>query len=139
MARRAIDELGLEPMVKVLQEEHGWSDQDAEDAQYWYREFLWLCYQYPDQPISALSKRADQLWHKCILDTVSYREQCNRIFGTFLNHVPLYGAPSDEDVRIFEQTRALYERVYGGHLPSDPNYQSFTEPDDGPYPKSPRK
>jgi hypothetical protein len=112
-AERAIQELDLEPLVTKCREEHGWSDADAEEAVRWYRNHLLLCYLYPDRPISALSREADQLWHCHILDTVRYREDCQRIFGEFLDHQPIYGGPTEAEDAATEGTARLYDEQFG--------------------------
>jgi len=34
------------------------------------------------------SKEVDQMWHDHILDTRSYQEMCENVFGRFLHHKP---------------------------------------------------
>lgn len=118
-AERAIEELDLEPMVAKCRENHLWSDEEAEEAVMWYRNHLRLCYLYPDRAISAISREADQLWHSHILDTIRYREDCQRIFGSFLEHRPIYGEPTEDEHAAFEDTLRLYEEVFG-RRPSHP-------------------
>ena len=52
-----------------------------------YRKFLALHLAYPDADIVPC-KLVDDIWHQHILDTCAYREDCDVIFGRFLDHFP---------------------------------------------------
>jgi hypothetical protein len=126
--RLIFHELDLKPMLEQCRKDYQWTAEQAEEAELWYRRHLWLCFQFPDQPISVLSKKADQLWHQHIIDTNRYREDCNRIFGAFLNHVPFYAEQTVlvEDTS-FDDTLDLYRRLYG-HIPPDVEKTSVKPP-----------
>ena len=137
-AERAIDQLELGPLLAACRRANRWSEQDAETAETWYRQHLKLCFRYPDQPIAALSKKADLLWHHHIVDTFLYRDDCNRIFGTFLNHVPLYERPTPDDSRAFKTTIELYRREFGEPPPDIEETSLFSPaPPPGPPPPIP--
>jgi hypothetical protein len=125
VARRAIDELDLGAIIEVCKRTYGWSDDEAGEADRWYRNHLWLCYRYPDRNVSVISRRSDLLWHQHILDTLRYREDSDRIFGAFLNHVPLYGGEPTASERVtFQETTDLYVREFQAK-PPDPGITSF--------------
>src|SRR5262249_41503029 len=41
----------------------------------------------PDYPF-APSVRVDELWHDLILNTPKYRQLCDKVYGTYLDHTP---------------------------------------------------
>jgi hypothetical protein len=86
-ARRAIyEELSLEQEVRVASRRCCWGEEERRDAERDYRDFLWLCYRYPDRAFPMLSSGADQVWHEHILNTRKYADDCEKIFGRFLHH-----------------------------------------------------
>ncbi|AKH22266.1 glycine-rich domain-containing protein [Sedimenticola thiotaurini] len=81
-----------------------------------YRRFLALKLFYPG--ISLIpSNDVDKLWHFHILDTRAYREDCEKVFGRFIDHYPYFGIYGKEDYREqqirFALTVELYERHFG--------------------------
>lgn len=113
-ARRAIDQLDLTVVVARCRRSYGWSEADAEAAVGGYRRHLLLCYLYPESSITAIDRRSDLLWHEHILDTVRYRDDCQRLFGAFLHHIGVEGeAPTEIEEAIYEETLELYRRVFG--------------------------
>lgn len=94
-----------------------WSLERATRAIELYRRFLLLNYLYPDQPIVP-SREIDQVWHTHILDTAKYREDCDVLFGQFMDHWPYFGVRDEEDRRAlnnaFEETQNLFEKHFGG-------------------------
>ncbi len=91
---------------------YGWRKAQAQAADLWYRRFLWLCYRY-GSPMAAIGKDADDLWHLHILDTRKYAADCQRIFGHFLNHTPIYGRPNARAIAVFNRTVQRYKEEYG--------------------------
>ena len=91
------------------------SDQ-AEFAETEYRKFLSLKRWYPGIEFVP-SKLVDAFWHAHILDTRSYHEDCQRVFGDYLHHFPYFGIDGDEDraalETAFEQTQEIYEEHFG--------------------------
>jgi len=61
-----------------------------------YRRFLALQLMYPDADIVPC-KIVDEMWHRHILDTAAYREDCEEIFGRFLDHFPYFGMRGEDD------------------------------------------
>jgi len=122
-ALKKILSLDLEPMKgKLMDAERGlgWSDQQAEEAEKWYKRFLFLHFKYPGKCLVPTSL-IDELWHCHILDTQKYAADCDSIFGEFLHHVPTYGSNTADDEEAmkstFEETKKLFDREFGtGYL-----------------------
>jgi len=91
-----------------------------------YQKFLILKLLYPSAELVP-NKLVDEMWHAHILDTKSYREDCHRVFGFFLDHFPYFGIYGDDDqknlMQTFEQTKRLYECHFGAY-PKDLNHAS---------------
>jgi hypothetical protein len=82
-----------------------------------YRRFLFLHYRYPDFPLVP-SSEIDQVWHTHILDTAKYREDCESLFGRFVDHYPYFGLKDAADQQKLEmaysQTQALFSQCFKG-------------------------
>ena len=116
-ALKKIDRLNLKKIVARTAKEYRWTERRADSAELWYRNFLKLCYLNRRQPVAALGKDADLLWHQHILHTVSYQRDCKAIFGRYLNHVPIEGRLTPAERKAMELTRKLYLKEFGA-LPS---------------------
>ena len=46
----------------------------------------------------------DGFWHMHILDTKAYREDCQKIFGRFIDHFSYFGIYCNEDRKIYKDT-----------------------------------
>lgn len=83
-----------------------------------YRRFLTLKRLYPSVALVP-SKQVDAIWHAHILDTRAYREDCQQVFGHFVDHFPYFGIYGQDDYRklkdTFAQTVALYEKHFGSY------------------------
>lgn len=85
-----------------------------------YRRFLILVGMFRHLPIVP-TKLVDEFWHQHILDTKAYREDCQAVFGTFIDHYPYFGIYGDEDAKeldkAFEKTKDLYWAVFQEEIP----------------------
>jgi hypothetical protein len=92
-----------------------------------YRQFLILNLLYPNRSIVPTSG-IDEVWHTHILDTAKYRDDCDRIFGRFLDHFPYLGLRGEDDERnwleAFAETCRLYEQHFGVKLTGSGAYDS---------------
>jgi hypothetical protein len=81
-----------------------------------YRRFLSLKVLYPSVSLVP-SKEVDSIWHAHILDTRAYREDCESVFGRFIDHYPYFGIYGAEDYQslksAFAETVTLYEHHFG--------------------------
>lgn len=91
---------------------------DWDLAEIEYRRFLTLKSFYPSVALVP-SKTVDNLWHAHILDTRAYREDCQHVFGRFIDHYPYFGIYGQEDYQelknAFAHTVALYEKHFGAY------------------------
>jgi hypothetical protein len=81
-----------------------------------YRRFLALHLAYPGMDVVPC-KIVDELWHQHILDTAAYRDDCEAIFGHFLDHFPYFGMRGDDDAQdlqdAYELTIERYREAFG--------------------------
>jgi hypothetical protein len=81
-----------------------------------YRKFLAMHLAHPDSEVVPC-KIVDEMWHQHILDTIAYREDCDAIFGQFLDHFPYFGMRGEEDAQAladaYGDTLETYERDFG--------------------------
>lgn len=81
-----------------------------------YRRFLALQLVHPEADIVPC-KIVDELWHRHILDTAAYREDCDAIFGHFLDHFPYFGMRGAEDAAAlldaYAETLDRYRSAFG--------------------------
>jgi len=118
---RAIDEMDLS-MVKMKlclpmeKEGKGWSQEEAEEAELWYKRFLKLRIITGNVGIVP-TKVIDEMWHAHILDTRAYHQDCQKIFGHYLHHFPYFGLRGGEDAAklqsSFHETCALFTKHFG--------------------------
>ena len=94
------------------------SVRDWDMAELEYRRFLTLKCFYPAIALVP-SKAVDAIWHAHILDTRAYREDCNQVFGRFIDHYPYFGIYGKDDYQeltsAFSQTVSLYEKHFGAY------------------------
>lgn len=94
----AIQGLDLEVIARRLRSNArgpGWTKERVEKAIKEYREYLTLQLREPGTEAHP-SDDCDEVWHKHILDTTKYRQDCQAIFGHYLDHVPCDGPVNKE-------------------------------------------
>jgi hypothetical protein len=83
-----------------------------------YRKFLAMQLMHPGAVIVPC-KIVDEMWHRHILDTAAYREDCAAIFGRFLDHYPYFGMRSKTEARelvgAYGSTLDLYRALLASH------------------------
>jgi hypothetical protein len=81
-----------------------------------YRRFLALHLAYPGMDVVPC-KIVDEIWHQHILDTAAYRNDCDAIFGFFLDHFPYFGMRGEEDAAAlndaYAETIQRYREAFG--------------------------
>lgn len=81
-----------------------------------YRKFLALQLMRPGAVIVPC-KIVDEMWHRHILDTAAYREDCQALFGRFLDHYPYFGMRNEVEAQeltdAYAQTLDLYREAFG--------------------------
>lgn len=112
---KAINELDLGPIKYKLVHETELSLEEVRIMEKQYRQFLMLVHLYPEIPIVP-SEKIDKIWHSHILDTQKYREDCDKIFGEFIDHFPYLGlrGPEDEVLlkKSFEKSAELFLKEF---------------------------
>jgi hypothetical protein len=81
-----------------------------------YRRFLAMQLMHPGAVIVPC-KIVDEMWHRHILDTAAYREDCAAIFGRFLDHYPYFGMRDEVEAQeltdAYAGTLDLYRDAFG--------------------------
>ena len=122
-----IKHLDLEPIkfkiVEGGEEGLGWTIEKADRVELEYKNFLILNLKNRLNgrlPSIVPTKEVDQFWHKHILDTLKYAEDCDFCLGFFLHHFPYLGLRGAEDAQLlvdcFEQTKTYYLEEFGHEL-----------------------
>jgi hypothetical protein len=117
-----IEQLDLGPIkVKLMDkgEGEGWSVEQVNILEKWYKRFLFLNIKYPSASIVP-NKEIDTFWHNHILDTQKYADDCQEIFGKFFHHFPYFGMRGEEDAKnlreSFTKTESLFLTEFGESL-----------------------
>ena len=108
---RTID---LSFVVSKAKEKYQWADQHASEAMHLYLSGLYICRNYPKRCFAAISHSGDAIWHQHIIDTQKYADDCNILLWRFLSRQPIYGNPSGDDDRVYNDTVAEF-----GWTPAD--------------------
>lgn len=118
-----VDMLDLEPIAFKLvypEDGQGWTPEKAYRLIELYRCFLVLNEIYPNISIVP-SKEIDKVWHAHILDTAKYREDCQRVFGRFVDHFPYFGLRGEEDAKNLQTTYQASRALFIEHFGADPS------------------
>ncbi|MET1111065.1 MAG: hypothetical protein ABWX67_06000 [Allosphingosinicella sp.] len=124
---------------EALAEQQGWPRRFANRVTDEYRRFLYLAATAGSEVTP--SQAVDEAWH-LHLTFPHYREElCERILGHPLEHRPGTGEPEDEErYQVqYEETLALYERVFGRGPPRDIWPPAAVEDEDEIKPPSARE
>lgn len=81
-----------------------------------HRRFLALHLAHPGMDVVPC-KIVDEIWHQHILDTAAYRDDCDAIFGSYLDHFPYFGMRGEDDARAlndaYAETIERYRDAFG--------------------------
>jgi hypothetical protein len=95
-----------------LMKDNAWNQSDHKEAEEEYMRFLTLRMIHPQAEL-APSKLIDIVWHAHILNTEAYHQDCDRLFGKYLHHVPhLEEKQSDKNAESFEYTQSLFPLIF---------------------------
>lgn len=78
------------------------------EAELALKQFYALSAANPEASSFAVSSVVDEYWHAHILDTAAYRRFCEKIYGGFMDHVPL---DKDKTVDVLD-VKALYRTTH---------------------------
>jgi len=98
--------LDLERFVKKVLRDHPTyfkTEESARAALAEYRKMLYLIQKFPDAPVVP-SKLVDIVWHEHILDTQTYKQDSQRLFGRYIHHAPAFGDNEDESVKAEKES-----------------------------------
>jgi hypothetical protein len=137
-AEARIDELDLEPIkYKLVMDREGplWSRERADVAASRYKKFLTLVVRFPREKIVPLGD-IDIVWHRHILDTAKYINDCQVIFGRYLHHFPYFGLRGADDEialhRASENTKRLFADAFGEVDVQELVHSCDSSPEPGP-------
>lgn len=108
----------------------GMTSEEWDTAESEYRRFLALKLIYPGISLVP-SKQVTKIWHAHILDTRAYREDCEKVFGRFIDHYPYFGIYGKKDYQAlqhsFSLTVELYERHFGPYPTGSTGSENLSE------------
>src|SRR6476619_780971 len=89
LARQHIRNLDLGSVREKVVEKLGWSPERAQQVEGDYKRFLYaLAHRHKDDILSPPTQEVDEFWHQHILDTRKCREDCDIVFGHYVDHTP---------------------------------------------------
>ena len=120
----AVELLDLGPIkVKLMEPEEGegWTREQVNAVEVWYKRFLCLNLKYPSDSVVP-TKAIDTFWHYHILDTQKYFADCDKVFGAYFHHFPYFGMRGVDDAQAlsnaFDETTDLFLIEFGESLSS---------------------
>jgi hypothetical protein len=108
-----IRNLDLAAVRDRLIRKKGWTPDYADRLIEEYREYLALFYFHPDEELVPPTQDLDDVWHEHILDTQRYAEDCRRVFGRFVHHVPGLEHGTDRHADGLQRTRRHWWQRFG--------------------------
>jgi hypothetical protein len=108
LAKRHIQNLDFSSVRAKLQEKLGWSADQAQRVEGDYKRFLYaLAHKRHDDILSPPTQEVDEFWHQHILDTRRYRDDCQTIFGHYVDHTP--GLKADKQRQADQRRQEVYQ------------------------------
>jgi hypothetical protein len=107
--------IDIRPLITSLMRSHRWSQIQAQQACQKYLKFLHLLQLYPNHQLIP-TQEIDQVWHCHILHTRQYRQDCQTLFGEYLDHEPeldWQAAGHQTALTALQQTKAIFEQHFG--------------------------
>lgn len=132
---KKLEQLDVVPIALKLMNPitgYGWSSEQTCKALVRYQTFLLLIHLYPNLRLVP-TLEIDQVWHEHILQTRKYREDCQMLFGRFIDHEPCLEPITSTGWQYFNQTKALlaiyepYFRAKDINIPQVEGYISSGE------------
>jgi len=115
-----IESIDFALMRDKMVKHYGWRLSEVEQGIRLYRNYLILHLRYPGEKLPP-SVDIDEVWHNHILDTERYRNDCEKIFGKYLDHYPYFGIDGHSNLhdttKAFERTQELHNREFGYRVP----------------------
>jgi hypothetical protein len=118
-ALERVNQLDFSMLRRKMIEEHGWTAEFSDEAEFLYRRFLALNARYPDRKICPTGP-IDAFWHAHILDTRAYMRDCGAVLGEYLHHFPYFGMRGSEDRAALESAFRESVDLFITHFGIDP-------------------
>ena len=118
-AKIYIDSIDFSLIIDKMVRFDTWLQKDAEKTCQLYRNFLFMKKKYAENGVKVPPSRdVDEFWHYHILDTKKYHEDCNTIFGYYLDHHPTYlGKEGEEKLGLlrtsFKELQNIHFNEFG--------------------------
>lgn len=124
MKNHTVKELEVKDLIKNLDlsmvghnmvVKNGWLPSEVTQACELYKNFLFLKFKYPSEFLPP-SEDIDEFWHNHILDTKKYRDDCQKIFGYYLDHDPNFDMSESGILnlnKVFATTQDLHMKEFG--------------------------
>lgn len=109
---RVVADLDLSMVKRKAIGRHGWTEEQADEAEADYRRFLYLLAKHPGLIIVPWTENLDHFWHEHILDTRRYERDCQKIFGRFIHHDPHIAQKPGVEAMGRRTTRRLFDREF---------------------------
>ena len=109
LAKRHIGSLDLDSVRLKVMKDLGWNVEKTDEIELDYRRFLYaLAHKPADLSISPPTQDVDEFWHRHILDTRNYREDCDKVFGHYMDHTP--GLTAEQQSGADARRREVYSK-----------------------------
>ena len=112
----AVQALDLRSVTAQLVTRKGWGSDRVNAAVRRYRGFLYLTLAGVVRDLCP-TQDVDEVWHQHILNTQQYADDCERLAGKFIHHVPASDADTDGESNTLEdsffRTWVAYESEFG--------------------------
>jgi hypothetical protein len=110
----AFDLTNVVEQLSHKKEYYYWTPERFESAVLEYRKFLHLCKHNPEARLIP-GRDVDTIWHRHMLNSRQYMEDCDRYFGYYLHHNPhsRIQAESQQANGDWVNTLELYEITFG--------------------------
>ncbi len=112
----SLDLTNIRMKLADSEEGPGYGDDHLDLMESEYRKFLALQLAFPDSVVVPC-KIVDEMWHQHILDTAAYREDCDDLFGVYLDHFPYFGMRGPDDAQAlndaYADTLDRYRNAFG--------------------------
>jgi len=116
-AQSYVQSIDFSKIIDRLVTHEGWLKSDATAVSQMYRRYLFLKRKYKDQYKLPPTAEIDEFWHNHILDTKCYRQDCQAIFGAYLDHYPYFGgdeySTTKDLIKAFSKLQEIYRQEFG--------------------------
>lgn len=125
-AKQYLDLIDFSKIINKMVITDRWVKKDALQTCQFYKNFLFLK-KYGKEYEIPPSLDIDEFWHYHILDTEKYEQDCQAIFGYYLDHYPYFGIDANSNRQdldnAFQTVQELHFKEFGGtytlHGPHD--------------------